>query len=68
MAMQEQLRQPVIIENTPSGNGTIGVEASLLGQAQSYTLLLSAGKPKNRTQCGDLPRWSELMRTAIDKQ
>ena len=42
VAMQEQLGQPVIIENKPGANGVIGAEAGARAKPDGYTLLLSA--------------------------
>jgi tripartite-type tricarboxylate transporter receptor subunit TctC len=42
IALQEELGQPVIIENKPGANGIIGVEAASRAKADGYTLLLSA--------------------------
>lgn len=41
-ALQEELGQPVVIENKPGANGIIGVEAAARAKPDGYTLLLSA--------------------------
>lgn len=39
--MQERLKQPVVIENRPGGNGAIGTQQVARSEADGYTILLT---------------------------
>ena len=39
--MQERLKQPVVIENKPGGNGTIGTLQVARAEPDGYTILLT---------------------------
>ncbi len=39
--MQERLKQPVVIENRPGGNGTIGTQQVARAEPDGYTILLT---------------------------